>query len=170
MPTPTKAQLQTQLNNLKTTGFADMLSQFAQENNLPTTFLYAIASRETNCKNILGDPQADGLHGVGIIQIDIQHPIAKQARDSGSWKTNPAPLIEFGAKLLAVDVVQVKHLLPTLTGNDMLKVAASGYNCGITRAIRAAGSSSGDSDTFTTGKDYGRDVIARMTIFNQLLT
>jgi len=63
----------------------------------------------------------------------------------------------------------VMHILPSFQGNDILKVAASGYNSGITRALRAAGSSSGDSDTFTTGKDYGKDVIARMLIFDQLL-
>jgi hypothetical protein len=135
MATPPTAQLQIQLDRLKATGFADMLAQSAQANNLPKTFFYAIASRETNCKNILGDVQADGAHGVGIVQIDIQHPIAKLARDSGSWSTTPAPLVEFGAKLLAVDIDQVKHNLPNLQGNDILKVAASGYNCGITRAI-----------------------------------
>jgi hypothetical protein len=167
--TPSTAQLQIQLNRLNTTAFADMLAQFAEANNLPKSFLYAIASRETNCKNILGDVQADGPHGVGIIQIDVQHPIARQARDSGSWKTNPAPLVEFGAKLLSADIVQVMHILPSFQGNDILKVAASGYNSGITRALRAASSSSGDSDTFTTGKDYGKDVIARMLIFDQLL-
>jgi hypothetical protein len=170
MATPPTAQLQIQLDRLKATGFADMLAQSAQANNLPKTFFYAIASRETNCRNILGDVQADGAHGVGIVQIDIQHPIAKLARDSGSWNTSPAPLVEFGAKLLAVDIDQVKHNLPNLQGNDILKVAASGYNCGITRAIRAAGFAAGDSDIFTTGKDYGKDVIARMAIFDQLLT
>jgi len=169
MPTPTKAQIQTQLDRLNTTGFAAMLAQSAQANGLPKTFFYAIASRETNCKNILGDIQADGVHGVGIVQIDIQHPIARQARDTGSWKTDPAPLIEFGAKLLALNLHQVQQLLPNLASNDMLKVAASGYNCGIVRAIRAASSSTGDSDTYTTGKDYGKDVIARMAIFDQLL-
>jgi hypothetical protein len=169
MPTPSQAQLQSHLDRLSGTGLGALLAQFAEENNLPKTFFYAIASRETNCKNILGDVQADGAHGVGVVQIDIQHPLAKQARDSGTWKTNPAPLIEFGAKLLSANTVQVKHILPDLAANDVLKVAASGYNCGIGRAIRAAGFASGDSDTFTTGKDYGKDVIARMAIFDQLL-
>jgi hypothetical protein len=169
MPTPSKAQLQIQLDRLSSTDFGEMLTQFSQANDLPRSFFYAIASRETNCRNILGDIRDDGPHGVGIVQIDIQHPIARHARDSGSWKTNPVPLIEFGAKLLSVDIVQVKHVLPTIGGNDILKVAASGYNCGIARAIRAANTSSGDSDTYTTGKDYGKDVMARMVIFDQLL-
>src|SRR5579871_353867 len=169
MATPPQSQLLIQLQRLQATGFDVLLTQFAQANGLPPSFFFAIASRETNCRNILGDVQEDGAHGVGIIQIDIQHPIAKQARDTGSWKTNPAPLIEFGAKLLSADIIQVKHILPALQGDDILKVAASGYNCGIARAIRAAGFASGDSDIFTTGKDYGADVIARMTIFDRLL-
>lgn len=169
MPTPTQAQLQAQLDQLKTAGFDVMLANAATANGLTPSFLFAIASRETNCRNILGDKQNDGFHGVGIIQIDIQHPIARMARDSGSWQTNPGPLIAFGAALLAADIIQVEHNLPTLTGNDVLKVAASGYNCGITRAIRAAGFAAGDSDVFTTGKDYGKDVIARMLIFQQIM-
>jgi hypothetical protein len=169
MPTPSRAQLQTHLERLISTGFAKILAQFSQVNDLPKTFFYAIASRETNCKNILGDVRDDGPHGVGIVQIDIQHPIARQARDSGLWKTNPVPLIEFGAKLLSTDMVQVKHILPNLERNDILKVTASGYNCGIARAIRTAGSSSGNSDSYTTGKDYGQDVLDRMIVFDQLL-
>jgi len=78
-------------------------------------------------------------------------------------------LIEFGAKLLSDEIVQVKDSLPDLGDSDILMVAASGYNCGIARAIQAAGSASGDSDIHTTGKDYGKDVIARMVIFDQLL-
>lgn len=146
-----------------------MLSQSAQNNQLPVAFFYAIASRETNCKNILGDIRDDGAHGVGIVQIDIQHPIARAARDSGTWQTNPSPLVEFGAKLLAANLVQVQHILPALDANAALKITASGYNCGIGRAIKAASSSSGDSDTYTTGKDYGKDVMARMAIFESLL-
>jgi hypothetical protein len=169
MPTPTPAQIQVQLDRLKASGFDEMLAQAAEANGLTNAYLFAIASRETNCKNMLGDNQSDGPHGVGIIQIDIQHPIARAARDTGSWRTNPQPLIDFGAKLLSADILQVTHNLPDRGPDDVLKIAASGYNCGISRAIRAAGFSAGDSDVFTTGKDYGKDVMARMAIFESLL-
>jgi hypothetical protein len=168
MPTPSQDQLLLQLRRLRSSGFDILLTQFGTANNLDTAFLYAIASRETNCANILGDKQADGLHGVGIIQIDIQHPIALAARDSGTWQTNPGPLISFGATLLAGNIIQVKHVLPNLTAsNDILRVAAAGYNCGVGRAIQ--GASQGNPDKFTTGGDYGTDVIARMAIFQNLL-
>jgi hypothetical protein len=169
MATPSQAQLQAQLDRLKSTGFADILSQFARANGLPEPYLCAIASRETNCRNILGDIRADGAHGVGVLQIDVQHPIARAARDTGSWITNPEPLIEFGAKLLSANLVQVKQSLPNMSDQDVLKVAASGYNCGIAKAIQAANALGGDSDTYTTGHDYGKDVIARMLILAQLL-
>jgi hypothetical protein len=170
MPTPPTSQLQLQLNRLNTTGFAAKLAQAAQADGFPVAFFYAIASRETNCQNILGDKQSDGFHGVGIVQIDIQNPIAKQARDDGSWQTNPDPLINFGGKLIASNWIQVKHILPNLSDNDQLKVVAAGYNCGVGRSIRAAGFAAADPDIFTTGKDYGKDVMARMAIFTQLLT
>ena len=48
-----------------------------------------------------------------------------------------------------------------------MKVAASGYNCGMTNAI--AGAQHGDSDKHTTGKNYGRDVMTRMAIFEELI-
>jgi len=168
MPTPSKDQLALQLGHLRNAGFDLLLTQFAAANGLTTPFVFAIASRETNCQNILGDVQKGEAHGVGIIQIDIQHPIALHARDSGTWKTNPGPLIDFGTTLLAANVIQVKHVLPQLTApNDILRIAAAGYNCGVGRAIQGAGQ--GDPDKFTTGKDYGQDVIARMNIFEDLL-
>src|SRR6266516_1128272 len=100
----TKKELLNQLHSLKHTGFAQKLSASAEAHGFPAAYFFAIASRETNCINELGDPQGGEFHGVGIIQIDIQHPIARAARDSGSWKTNPAPLIEFGAQLLAHNI------------------------------------------------------------------
>jgi hypothetical protein len=168
MTTPSKNQLIFQRNHLHTSGLDLLLTQFAAANALPPEFVFAIASRETNCVNELGDIQNGEAHGVGIIQIDVQHPIAQQARDSGSWKTDPGPLINFGTALLAANILQVKHVLPNLTDpNDILRVAAAGYNCGVGRAIQA--SNQGDPDKFTTDGDYGQDVIARMLIFQDIL-
>ncbi len=157
-----------QLRRLQQTGLDQLLSQQAQANGFAASFFYAIASRETNCVNMLGDVQPDGAHGVGIVQIDVQHAIALQARDSGSWQTNPAPLIAFGAQLLAQNIAQARQALPHLSSDDQLKVAASGYNCGVTRAI-AAVKNGQDSDSRTTGKNYGADVMARKALFEQLM-
>lgn len=163
----TKKEALNQLHSLRHTGLAQKLEEHATAHDFPSPFFMAIASRETNCINELGDFQGGQFHGVGIVQIDIQHPIALEARDSGSWKTNPEPLIEFGAELLANNIAKARHALPSLNDQQVLKVAASGYNCGIARAI--TGAQHGDSDKVTTGKNYGRDVMTRMAIFEELI-
>lgn len=167
MPTPTQNQLLNQLHSLRHTGFFDKLNQEATANGFAPAFFFAIASRETNCLNILGDFIHGEAHGVGIVQIDIQHPIALQARNSGTWKTSPDPLIKFGAEMLANNIKAATTHFPTMSAHEQLKVAASGYNCGMPRAIN--GAEHGDSDSHTTGHDYGRDVMTRMAIFEALI-
>jgi len=164
---PSKNELLNQLHSLRHTGFAPKLQERAMAHGFPVPFFFAIASRETNCINELGDFQHEEFHGVGIIQIDIQHPIARQARDSGTWKTDPDPLIEFGAQIIQNNINKAKQTFPNLGEQQQLKIAASGYNCGMHRAI--TGTQHGDSDKLTTGKNYGRDVITRMGIFEELI-
>jgi hypothetical protein len=156
-----------QLNRLRQTGFYALLSLQAEVNQFAPAFFFAIASRETNCVNELGDIQADGAHGVGIVQVDVQHVIARQARDSGSWQTTPAPLVAFGAQLLAENIRRARQAFPTLTADQQLKIAASGYNCGMGNAI--AGQHNGDCDEHTAGGNYGADVMARKALFEQLM-
>jgi hypothetical protein len=163
----TKRALLNQLHSLEHTGFASRLASGAQGHSLPVPYLYAIASRETNCINELGDFRGGEFHGVGILQIDIQHSIARDARDSGSWKTDPQPLIEFGAGLLASDLEAVRREFPSFSEPQHLKIAASAYNCGLANAV--LGAQHGDSDRLTTGHNYGRDVMTRMAIFEELL-
>lgn len=163
----TQQQTLNQLHSLRHTGFDAKLEHYAKARKIPTAYFYAIASRETNCLNILGDLQGGQMHGVGIVQIDIQHDIALKARDSGSYKTDPDPLLDFGAKMLAANIARATKELPVLSAQQHLKVAASGYNCGIERAI--AGAKEGDSDIHTTGHDYGRDVMTRMAMFEELI-
>jgi hypothetical protein len=159
-------QLQPHLQRLRQSGFDLKLASQAGANGFAPEFFFAIASRETNCVNELGDFQSDGAHGVGIVQIDIQHPIALQARNDGTWKTNPDPLIAFGAQLLASNIHQAMSVFPGLSTDQYLKIAASGYNSGMGNAI--AGQRNGDSDQRTTHGNYGADVMARMAIFQQL--
>ena len=166
--TPSRQELLHQLHRLRNTGFADKLAHHAKAHGFPVPYFFAIASRETNCVNELGDQDSSGaFHGVGIVQIDVQHDIARRARDSGTWKTHPDPLIEFGARIVANNIAAAKAAFPSFTEQQVLKIAASGYNAGITNAI--AGSHQGDSDLRTTGHDYGADVMARMAIFAQLI-
>src|SRR2546428_13947427 len=57
MPTPPKSALLNQLHSLRHTGFAQKLDHFANQHAFPKPFFFAIASRETNCINELGDPR-----------------------------------------------------------------------------------------------------------------
>jgi len=157
-----------QLSRLRNTGFDTKLKAQADAKGFASSYFFAIASRETNCVNELGDFQNGEAHGVGIIQIDVQHDIARAARDSGSWRTDPDPLIDFGAQLLADNIAAATRAFPDLGGDDHLKIAASGYNCGIESAIAAA--RDGDSDANTTGHNYGQDVMARKAILERLIT
>lgn len=164
---PTKAELLNQLHSLRHTGFDKKLDAAAKSHGFSTSYFFAIASRETNCLNILGDFVNHQAHGVGIVQIDVQHDLARKMRDEGTWKTNPQPLIDFGAQIIHDNLAAVKKALPGLTDAQYEKVAASGYNCGVTNAIN--GSKHGDSDISTTGHNYGRDVMTRKAIFEELI-
>ena len=160
-------ELQTQLERLRETGFDSELVAQAAAHGLPPAFLFAIASRETNCRNELGDWRDSAAHGVGILQVDVQHECARQARDDGSWRTAPGALIAFAAQLLADNLRQAQQAFPQLAADEQFKIAASGYNSGMALAI--AGAHHGDSDRHTTGRNYGADVVSRMKAFETLL-
>lgn len=172
MPTPSRGQLILQLDDLRhDDGMLVYLRAAAAAHGLPLGLWMAINSRETNCKNILGDYQGGEHHGVGMCQVDIQHGIARKARDDGSWKTPAgiAALQDFGCALLAGNIKAVQAAWDQdAVDDDVLKCAASGYNCGVTRAI-AGDDAHNDSDYYTTGRDYGADVMARKVIFDALL-
>ena len=76
-------------------------------------------------------------------------------------------MIEFGAQLLQDNIRKAKAEFPNLSAPLQLKIAASSYNCGIRNAI--IGARHGDSDKLTTGHNYGRDVMTRMAIFEELI-
>lgn len=135
----------------------------AAKHHLPLAFVCAICSRETNCDNKLGDFRGNLYHGVGVMQIDIQHAIAREAIVDGTWKLHPEPLIEFGCGLLDDTLVRIKSHTLGLTGWDYLKFTASAYNAGWGGAMR--GHDEGDCDKFTTGHNYGHDVMERMVCF-----
>lgn len=158
---------QLQLFTLKHDGCFEPMKEAAAKHGLPLAFVCAIASRETNCHNILGDFREGGYHGVGVMQIDIQHDIAREAVASGSWKYHPAPLIEFGCSLLAANRGRAYDDL-RLAGDSLLRFTAAAYNAGYGGAERGHGEG-GDCDRFTTGHDYGRDVMSRMAVFEKVL-
>jgi hypothetical protein len=167
VPNWTPGALARQIRIARQNGLLGLLTGAADRHGLPRAFVVAVASRESNLRNILGDLRGDGYHGVGSMQIDVQHEIARTARDHGTWKTAQGPLIEYGAALLAENRSRVRTAFPAFTAEQDLKVAASGYNCGIGRALEGS-RDHGDSDYHTTGRDYGADVMRRMRAIEEI--
>lgn len=159
----TQTEADRELAGLKSSGLFKPIAVNALAHGLSLPYVLAVCSRETNCRNIIGD----NGHGVGVMQIDIQHGIAAQAKKDGSWQTDPAGLIAFGCSMLRSNIDAVHRRCPGLTDDQALKVAASAYNCGLHRAL--VGCSHGDSDRSTTGGDYGRDVMGRKAVFDAAL-
>jgi len=160
----TVPEIQSQWNRFAATPLCNLLIQEATRVSLPPGFVAAIASRETNLINELGD----GNHGVGLIQIDVRyHPIALYARDNGLWQSEPGPLIAFGCDFLNQNLYRAKMTFPGLTLSQYLKFTASAYNAGFGGA--SEGHADGNSDLHTTGGDYGADVMDRYVIFAGLV-
>ena len=109
---------------------------------LPTMLLWAIASRETNMRNIVGDSG----NGVGIWQ-----------RDNRAWSistawylAHPRQQAEDAATLLLANM----HIL-----GDWADATAA-YNAGLP-TVRDTLRRGGNADSVTTGHDYSTDVMAR---------
>jgi hypothetical protein len=142
-------------------GLVQLLVQAAQNHGIDGAVALGLGSRETNLTNELGD----GDNGVGVCQVDRRfHIIAQQAFETGSWRTDPGPLIDFAMGLLAGNVAWAQSRFPEF---DAVKIALSAYNAGQGGAAR--GVAEGDSDRFTTGGNYGRDTLQRAELFRQLL-
>jgi hypothetical protein len=113
---------------------------------LPKRILYALGSRETNLAEFYEQHPGDGGHGRGTWQLD----------DRSHHIPNPFPIelqAEMAGKLL-------HDLIAEFGGN--VKSALSAYNAGAGGARK--GIAAGDSDRFTTGHDYGADVLARLHV------
>ena len=105
---------------------------------------------------------------VSFNSVQTGDPLFQLARSVGkdgglNWGSYSNPQID--DLLTQLSPVKVNYHLADQYQHD--EVAASGYNCGIDAAI--TGAQHGDSDKHTTGKDYGRDVVTRMAIFEELI-
>lgn len=117
------------------------------ENDLavPPFLLYAIGSRETNLRNVVGD----GGHGHGIWQ-----------RDDRSW-TIPADYLQTPGK----QANDAANLLMSLQRRFEVQpnawtCAIAAYNAGGGSVARALANGQ-EPDSVTTGRDYAADVVER---------
>ena len=160
---PGDEELRGQLERARANGLATVCYKEERRLDLPPALLLAIASRETGCRDIVGD----GGHGRGAFQIDdrFHHDwLATHGADG----VGEVPPLRAAARLAALLMSQGLALARThdLAGDNAVKFAASSYNAGPGGAL--AGLRRGDSDLGTTGHDYGADVVARRHAFRAL--
>jgi hypothetical protein len=143
------------------------------------TLLLAIASRETNLRNVVGGGYfEDGKwhetgEDRGLFQINSTYHSrwldSVPGCDSGTYEekydsalpVGRVPGLTRGAKKcrdLLRDRIQAAraHAIPEA---DVVRVAVAAYNGGSYNAIQ--GYKQGDPDKYTTGGDYSKDVLAR---------
>jgi hypothetical protein len=147
--------------------------------HVDVALLEALASRETNMKNIIGD----GGHGRGMFQADDRWQehylrMTPGCRSGSSipmfptaWPKGRVPTISSGARFAArtieANVAEAKRR--GVKDGHRLHVAVDGYNCGITGAINAyqhGGLKAADEET--TGGDYAPDVLERAATLRRI--
>ena len=152
--------LHSQMLIARRAGLLDLLESGAKGAHLPLPFVLAVASRETGIRNIAGD----GGHGRGVMQVDDRwHAIAAKT----DFEAHPEVLIDYGCGLLRSNFDWAKKHWPEFSMLQHFKIAAASYNCG--RGGVSLAMASGDCDARTTGGNYGRDVLVRMAIYQELL-
>ena len=163
-----------QFQYAKANGWLAAFVKAGKDYDFAPSLLMAIASRETNMRNIVGD----GGHGYGLMQIDIRS--FGEWIDSGAWR-HPVQVIEKGAQILDQKMTQIHNgagrpitvggfnftgaTFPTAAA--AIRVAVAAYNSGLWAYY--CFSKGEDPDRLTTGHNYSKDVLARQEEFERLL-
>lgn len=163
-----------QFQYAKTNGWIDAFIKAGKDYDFAPSLLMAVASRETNMRNIVGD----GGHGYGLMQIDLRSFPEWVA--SGAWR-HPEQVIEKGAQILDQKMTQIHNGVGKIlniggysftgrifhTAEDAIKTAVAAYNSGLWAYY--CFSKGEDPDRLTTGHDYSKDVLMRQVEFDKLL-
>lgn len=169
-----RRDIERQFSYAKTKDWLKYFKISSKDYLIPNHILLAIASRETNIKNIIGD----GGHGYGIMQIDDRS--FPDWCHSGGWK-DVAAGIQKGALVLDGKREQIrsgqgKNLKVgglsfrgafNISDEDLLRISLAAYNSGLWAYYSF--SRSGNPDARTTGRDYSSDTLRRAQVFLELL-
>jgi len=144
MPAP--EELRVELARANASGLVTLCHVAEKRNGLPRALMLAVASRETGCRDIVGDFG----HGRGVFQIDdrFHHDWLDGHDAAGPGAVPPlAAAADLAATLLADGLaVARKH---ALKGEAAVKFAASAYNAGVGGAL--GGLRRGDPDAARGG-------------------
>jgi hypothetical protein len=179
----TRKELKAQYEQAKLRGWIPYFQSAARMYKFAVADLMGIASRESNMKNIKGDLHDGQYHGFSLMQLDIRSH--REWIESGQWQDVQTAILK-GAQALAekrdqilkaskqsrarVEFSSGKTVTFTpreLTPDALRHCTLAAYNCG--GASYYHYSIGNDIDRGTTGKDYGRDVIARAAVFQSFL-
>jgi hypothetical protein len=142
--------------------------------------LMAVASRESNMENIRGDFRNGRYNGYSLMQLDIgSHPVWIR---SGAWQDVRSAVLK-GAQALAEKRAQIRRnqgrhvqygprnrrrvFVGSVVGIDEDRTALAAYNSGLNAHYWHT--KTGNPDRGTTGRDYGRDVLARAAVMAECL-
>jgi hypothetical protein len=169
MATWSKADLEKQYERAELAGWLPQFLKSAKENQFEPEILLAVASRETNMRNIRGDMQHGVYQGYGLMQVDI-----KSFPDwvkSNAWK-DPIESIKKGSSVLHEKRHEVANRAKAaeieLSDANLLWISLASYNHGSSGSFRSF-ITDGHPDEGTTGHDYGKDCLARAKVFKALL-
>jgi RHS repeat-associated protein len=154
-----EGDLRNELNRATLNGWLPFFDAAALQNDFDTNFLLAIASRETNMRDMRGDYHDGAYHGFGIMQVDL----GTDPRFAAAWTPNQVERsIQRGTEILAGkrDSLAARNI-------DDLQATAAAYNAGAGPVIRSI-EHGADPDQVTTDRNYGSDVMARMAAFARL--
>jgi len=160
----TKTALAKELERARASRWDKACADAERARKLPAGLLLAVASQETDMNDVVGD----GGHGRGLFQIDDRSHRDFLARN-GAGRPGGKPPVPAAARY-AADLVRWNFDFGVRSGvreADRLRFALSAYNAGAGGAL--AGYREGDSDRRTTGGDYGRAVLARWALYQELL-
>ncbi len=140
-----------------------LVKEVAKTFALDPAIVAAIMSRESGGGRLLGKNgcppgTGDRGHGRGLMQIDDRWHHAFLSIGE-LWKNHAANLA-YGCYLLRKNLDIVNKRRPELDANEQFHVAVAGYNCGLSRALRALRRGL-PIDHYTAGGDYGSDVMQR---------
>lgn len=153
-----------QLEAAREAGIVDICLEAERQAKLPRGLLLAIASRESRCRDVVGD----GGHGRGLFQIDDRYHGEWLARHGAGAPGGTPPVGDAGEYAAGLLVTGLDYGRRNgVRASDLLKFAASAYNAGAAGALR--GYRRGDSDLETASRDYGADVLERLGVVQRWL-
>jgi len=175
MPAWRPRDIKIQFERARRNGWDAHFAHAAHDYDFTVSVLMAVASRETNMQNIVGD----GGHGYGIMQIDDRS--FPDWCHSGIWKDVHAAILK-GAQVLdskreAIRAGQGKRLrvgdksyvgAQIASNADLLRISLASYNSGGWAYYYYSTNANHDPDSKTTEHNYSADTLAREAEFGQL--